>query len=403
MKKRVSAALFAVLMLTAVFCGCIKDPNAGTDNSKKYGAAVDFEGVPHEVSVFFVNVGKADCAIVNIDGHTWLVDCGTEESFISTCAALELMGVSVIDGVILTHGHSDHVGGLVPIAQKYAVGKIVTSALLTDSAKIDSAADEIGVIVTTAKAGDEIAITDGVLFEAVAPETHNSDNDNDNSLVLMLRVNGRRFLFTGDMQAAEDNILVSSRRDISCDVLKTPNHGNPDAVSEVFAKAARPLISIISTDTTVDSDSANRQVMAKLAMSEIYITQQYPLGVLVTVSPRGEITLSFPERPAAAETAVEIAEASKEHQSFTVVNNGSAEADISGMFVCSTKGGEVFVFPKGTVIEAGGKLTVACKKSDIADGADFIWNRKKVWAENKTDYAVLCDAYGNELSRKLSE
>ncbi len=46
---------------------------------------------------------------------------------------------------------------------------------------------------------------------------------------------------------------------------------------------------------------------------------------------------------------------------------------------------------------------VACRKSGYAESADLVWQKKKVWAENKRDYAVLCDPCGNELSRYLSK
>ena len=399
-KRLISMA--AALAVCIMICGCEDLNKKGIDNSEIYGSETAFEGKPHDAAVMFVNVGKADCAIVEIDGAAWLIDTGTKESFVNTCAALDSLGIGSLDGVIITHGHGDHVGGLEPLSQRYQIGRVICPELLLDSKTVAEAAGAHGIPLDRAKAGSSIPIVDGVAFEVLAPETLNGQDDNDNSLVTRLNVNGRTFLFTGDMQTAEDGLLLASGADVKCDVLKVPNHGNRDATSSEFASAAAPLISVISTDTRVDTNSANKRVIARLADSEIYITQKYALGILVTVSPKGEIGLSFPER---AETAsgVEINMASKAEQSFSVINTTENSIDIGGWFVYSDKGYEVYSFPNGTSLLPGQELIVACEQSPAAEGADLIWHRRKVWSDKKADNAVLCDSNGGEVSRRASE
>ena len=48
------------------------------------------------------------------------------------------------------------------------------------------------------------------------------------------------YIFTGDMQFAEENTLFDAGVVFSCDVLKVPNHGNQDASSDKFMNAAAP-------------------------------------------------------------------------------------------------------------------------------------------------------------------
>ena len=196
---------------------------------------------------------------------------------------------------------------------------------------------------------------------------------------------------------------MESGAQLAADVLKVGNHGNKDATSDAFAKAVSPLIAVISTDTTVDANSASGVVRQRLGMADVILTQNSELGVLLTVSKKGEISVSYPERHAAEYTQLAVTEASKADQTFTVTNSGSEDIDISGWFVWSTKGCEVFIYPEGTVVPAGASVMVACRKSALADNADIVWQKKKVWADSKQDYAVLCDAYGNELSRYLSK
>lgn len=399
--KTVLAAALSAFMLLSLF-GCGEEGNGGTDDRPGYSSPAEFEGEPHDASVFFVNVGKADCAVIDIDGHAWLIDAGTDESFVNTCAALEHLGISALDGVILTHEHADHIGGLVPLSAKYPIGKAIYPEYLKRPVDITEALASASIPGMTVKVGDSIPVTAGVSFEVLAPETMDEEDDNDNSLVCALTVNGRRFLFTGDMQLSEDGRLVASGRNVLCDVLKVPNHANPDAVSAEFADAADPLISVISTDTSVDANSNSRRVRAKLSDSEIFVTQDHDLGVLITVSEKGELSVSFPARREALSGAA-VTGASKSDQTVAIANVSGQSLDISGWFVYSSRGCEVFAFPQGTVIPAGGSLLIACKKSVLVSSADFVWNEKKVWAAEKNDDAVLCDPYGNEVSRLPSE
>ena len=237
-------------------------------------------------------------------------------------------------------------------------------------------------------------LTPEIGFDVLGPLEYNNDDDNDNSLVLKLSINGKTFLFTGDMQFAEETTLLKADVDLSADVLKVGNHGNPDATSQEFAAAVSPEIAVIPTDTSVDEDSANERVVSALKGAEVFVTQDYPYGILLTVDADGKIDVSDP-RPEGNNAKIEILELDKNAQTITLINNGEA-ADISGYFIFSENGLEVYVFPDGTYMQAGETISVACKGGQ----GDLIWDEKKVWKTKKEDTAVLYDRFGNELSRK---
>ena len=401
-KRLVCVMLAAVMVCASGLCGC--GSGGENRNASAYGSAVEFEGESHDARVMFVNVGKADCAIVDIDGSAWLIDTGTEESFVNTYSALAALGIDSLAGIILTHEHDDHVGGLANILLKYPVDEVCYPQFLMSSVEIESVLNDAGIKAVTVKAGDGIKAAEGVDFAVLAPEKQLADDDNDNSLVIKFTVNGRSFLFTGDMQNAEEQALIASGADLKCDVLKVGNHGNKDSNSKVFADAASPLIAVISTDTKVDPNSASGVVKSRLSMADILTTQSSELGILLTVSRKGEIAVSYPERAAASDKAkVSVTAASKSDQIFTVRNDGDEKVDLSGWFVYSTKGYEAFIYPEGTVLAPGASFTVACRKSGLADTADIVWQQKKIWADSKEDIAVLCDVNGNEISRLKSE
>ncbi len=247
-----------------------------------------------EAWVLFLNAGKADCALISIGGAYWLVDTGTKDGAEGVIEKLRALGVSALQGVFLTHTHNDHAGGAKKIAAAFPVSMFYRAEIttLTDKGKdkLSNIAEDAGVAETKLAAGDALDLN-GAELTILGPVVYNAKDDNDNSLVMRLSVNGHAVLFTGDMQFAEEETLKNA--DLAADVLKVGNHGNPDATGEAFAKAVNPKIAVISTDTLEDTDSANARVQGALSDAAIYITEHFATGVKIDLSSE-EIMISDP-------------------------------------------------------------------------------------------------------------
>lgn len=250
----------------------------------------------HDVSVVFINAGKADSMLLQLDGRSFLIDTGKKKSAKTIKKVLNKYGVKELEAVFLSHEHKDHVGGIYKIAESYSINKMYTADLVrknyADKSEIDRIGQEIKVPVQGVSFGDRIELVDDVYFEVLGPIVYNKNSENDCSLVLRLYVNGKVFLFTGDMQIAEEKTLLDKGVDVSADIYKVSNHGNPDATIEEFAKKVSPSYAVVTTDTSVDTDSANPKVLSYFADAEIYLTQEYNLGILFTVDREGRITVS---------------------------------------------------------------------------------------------------------------
>ena len=267
----------------------------------KYLHPLDKEAFPlitsndttHEVSVVYINAGRADSMLVKIDEHSYLVDTGLKSSVDQIEAVLAKYNVDKLDGIFLTHTHKDHIGGLKKIADKFDIGTLYSAEISMNDKDgnnvIEQKADKAGVSLNKLTLGDKVLLADDVYFEVLGPIEYNDNDDNDNSLVLRMFVNGRTFLFAGDMQFAEEQTLLDYGIDVSADIYKVGNHGNPDATSEKFAQAVSPKIAVFTTDRSKDVDSANETVKSYFRNADIYVTEDYDLGILVKVDENGEI------------------------------------------------------------------------------------------------------------------
>lgn len=238
-----------------------------------------------EYWVLFLNVGRADSALICANKQYWLVDTGEKDGAEALIDKLNALGVTGLEGIFLTHTHSDHTGGAKKIAAAIPVSKFYRASITTltekGKDKLSDIAADVGAPETRLNAGDALELN-GAKVTVLGPVVYNAQDDNDNSLVFRLEANGHTVLFTGDMQFAEEQTLMNI--DLTCDVLKVGNHGNPDATGEAFAAAASPDIAVISTNTAQDTDSANERVKAALSDALIYTTENFTVGVKVDLS-----------------------------------------------------------------------------------------------------------------------
>lgn len=67
----------------------------------------------------FIDVGQADAALVECDGHYMLIDGGNKADSNVIYSILKKKDISHLDLVVGTHAHEDHIGGI-PGAFQYA-------------------------------------------------------------------------------------------------------------------------------------------------------------------------------------------------------------------------------------------------------------------------------------------
>jgi len=349
-----------------------------------------------ETKITAVSVGKGDAILVETGDYTCLVDAGRPEAMGKILRAFRELGVRRLDAVFLTHVDADHAGGMAWLAKSgIEVGAWYASDFYFEYKEKNHPLVKAGVDVTWLHAGDAIPAGEGATLTVLAPINESLDEENDNSLVLMLETPDGRALLAGDMELPEEADLLASGADVSCAILKVANHGDGDATGAEFVAAAAPQVALISTDACEKPDTPDPDVVARLqnAGCLVYITQD--ASAVVATLDGGKASAELVEWPDAVRDGVSLA-VDRDDELFTVENGEDEAVDLAGWYLYSERGDEMYLF--GDVSLAPGEsVTVGTKSSP--DGAyDQIWDEKNVLSDKKDDPVSLYDESGARVA-----
>lgn len=212
---------------------------------------------PLENEVTVVDIGQGDSIFLrDMRGRTVLIDVGGRVDFAAKEAwqerssqanaertlipYLHSRGVDRIDSLVLTHTDTDHVGDVLEVAKQVQIGRIVVSPGSLTVPDFVATLKEINVPVHVVKVGDRLPIFASYL-EVLYPDG-TGDGGNNDSIVLYGRLLETNFLFTGDLEQGELD-LIATYPNLSVDVLKAGHHGSkgssyPEFLDHIGAKIA---------------------------------------------------------------------------------------------------------------------------------------------------------------------
>ena len=257
-KKRVVKVLFLILLLTIYLKPYYKNNTA----------------------IYFTDVNQGDSTlIVTKNNKSILIDTGgvinyESESWKKRNNSFNLMkssmipfyksiGLKKIDYLIFSHGDYDHIGYASDLISNFKVNNIYINN------------DNVNYYeknINGLKYDKKHLIIDNV--EIINLNNKKYDNENDNSLVLLVKIDDIKILFMGDASIKVERDLISEYELINIDILKVGHHGSDTSTSEEFIKMINPKYCIISVGENNKYNHPSKSVIDRLNSCKIYRTDK---------------------------------------------------------------------------------------------------------------------------------
>ena len=294
-KKKLIAGI-----LTLVIAAC---SYVVTEYLREDTPAVSGDGL----TVQYIDVGQADCALLQCDGQFMLIDGGNRDDSQLVVSFLEQQGVKELAAVVCSHAHEDHVGGLPAVLAVYPTKAVYAPTKTYSSSIFDKFVyytDQQGLEITIPAPGDRFSL--GQAEVTVLGPVKSYAETNDTSIVLRVTYGETSFLFTGDMETDAENDMLDyweGKVDWKTDVLKVGHHCSNSSTSYRLLNEVNPTYGVISLGKDNSYGHPHKEPMSRLNQAGVTILRTDELGTIQAVSDGKEVTLTWQNQSAVPENA----------------------------------------------------------------------------------------------------
>ena len=279
-----------------------------------------------ELMVHYLDVGQADCILLECGEESMLIDGGNREDGQMVVSYLQQQGIEELDVVVCTHAHEDHVGGLPSVLAVFPTKRVMAPTRTYASNVFDKFmyyADQQRLTVEIPQPGDTFTL--GTAQVTVLGPVKSYAETNDTSIVLRVDFGENTFLFTGDMEVAAENDMLDywGNNWKPSDVLKVGHHGSDTSTGYRFLYEVDPQYAIISVGEGNTYGHPNQDPLSRLNDAGCTIFRTDHLGTVVAVSDGKDITITWENQSANPENAVPAA-------TLYIGNKNSKKFHISG-------------------------------------------------------------------------
>lgn len=249
-KSAVKAAVFIAFLIFCTVALIFGHSDASLDRNPTVAHTAK---LPDEdcVAVHFIDVGQGNSTLIQCGKAGVLIDAGEREYGDTVCAYLQSNGIERLGCVIASHPHSDHIGGLAEVLDRFQVDTVIMPALEEFNTPTTSTYEDFltaiykkGIPAVAAHPGDFYEF-DNCTLEILGPVSRD-DELNNMSVVCRLTAFSSTFMLLADAEKEELSEIENSGALLKCDVLQVGHHGSDTSVLSSFLDTVAPEYAVIS-------------------------------------------------------------------------------------------------------------------------------------------------------------
>ena len=185
-------------------------------------------------SIYFLDVGQGDCALVTHGDVSILVDGGNQGNGETIRSTMDYLGISRIDMAFISHLDADHISGIIELWDMGLIDHLYAPfwAESSEMAQLKTVFTDLPSEVTILSKDTVVTVDDDLSFHIIWP-SEATTGGNDDSMVIMCSIYDTKVLFTGDISEDVEKELESPDMG-HIQVLKVAHHGSRFSTSDSF-------------------------------------------------------------------------------------------------------------------------------------------------------------------------
>jgi competence protein ComEC len=252
-----------------------------------YVGEPDWNRISAKATVLDLGAGAA--IHVRVDGRDWLIDCGSERTYERIVRKyLHWAGVNRLTGLVLTHGDSQHIGGVTRLLSDFPRVRLIDNPAPDRSlihrrlSEIISELEGLGCKSDKLTAGANFHLGHEAIGHVLfPPDGFAGATADDQALVIQLSIASRKFaLFMSDNGSETESALLSNGSDLQNDILVKGQHYSGSSGSAPFLDAVRPQLIIATSNEFPEHERVSEQWANQLRARGIKLFRQDETGAV---------------------------------------------------------------------------------------------------------------------------
>jgi competence protein ComEC len=239
-----------------------------------------------QAHITVLDLGAGGAVHCRSRGANWLFDSGNEREYERVLREyLHATGVNRLDGLLLTHGDSLHIGGTATLLRDFPPVRLIDNPAPDRSIvhhRLHQLFPALGLKVDALTAGENFALSSEVSARILHPPSgFCAASTDDQAFVIQVSVaRAAKILFMSDSGYATENVLLASDADLRSDILVKGQHHSGRSASAELLNAVQPRLIIASSREFPESERLGDDWVTQVRSCGIKLFRQDETGAV---------------------------------------------------------------------------------------------------------------------------
>src|SRR6266496_1633955 len=238
------------------------------------------------ITIIVLDEGTGGAAHIQASNYNWLIDCGGQRNYEHTLKSfLHSRGINHIEGILLTHGDAQHIGGAADTVADFAPREIYDNPLDVRSAVQRRLSDALQHGKTKPRhliRGDSLLFGRNVHAEILYPTTNIKVTAADDAPLIVQLVFDEeiRVLFESDAGAKAEAALLETGDNLQSDILIKGQHHLGGSGTPGFLEAVKPKLIVATSRESPVAEQITQEWANEIAQRGIKLFRQDQTGAV---------------------------------------------------------------------------------------------------------------------------
>ena len=238
------------------------------------------------ITITVLDEGTGGAAHIRTNNYDWLIDCGSQRNYERTLKSfLHSRGINRVEGILLTHGDAQHIGGAADTVADFAPREMYENPLDVRSAVQRRLSDALQPGKTKPRhliRGDSLLFGRNVRAEILYPTTNIKVTAADDAPLIVQLVFDEeiRVLFESDAGAKAEAALLETGDNLQSDILIKGQHHSGGSATPRFLEAVKPKLIVATSRESPVAEQITEEWANEIAHRGIKLFRQDQTGAV---------------------------------------------------------------------------------------------------------------------------